>query len=272
MKTYRILIIAVCLMLLMTSCGGNDRSTPVSTDANNSLSTLVTATLTAISSGSTPSETLPEELPASASKASLDDFQNRELVGENDAFSIYLINRSGGSDPTATGEVLVYNKSTDQVIKMNGSFSVVFGGGTIVFDDGKGEYVLLSIGTYSTRNGIVISLVDQKQAVSDFCLSSGQYGAHIFWEDYIFINNCDTFNNRPWGRGEASSIVAINLDTGAETIIAKSDLTHQYSVRIIEGNTFRFNETFVENEADWQLQDKQRTDEKSYDLTLLSSK
>jgi len=267
MKTYRILIIALCLMLLLASCGGNDRSTPVSIDANNNLSTIVSATLTSISSETTPAETLPESAP----KASLDDFQNRELVGENDAYSIYLINRSGGSDPTATGELLVYNKSTDQVIKMNGSFSVVLGGGTLVFDDGKGEYVLLSIGTYSTRNGIVISLVDQKQAVSDFCLSSGQYGAHIFWEDYIFINNCDTFNNRPWGRGEASSIIAINLNTGIETVIAKSDLTHQYSVRMIEGNTLRFNETFVENESDWQLQDKQRTDEKSYDLTLLGS-
>ena len=74
--------------------------------------------------------------------------------------------------------------------------------------------------------------------------------------------------NRPWGAGEASSVTAINLKTGTETVIAKSDLTHQYSVKQIEGNTLQYIETYVENEADWLNQDKQKTAEKTYDLTL----
>ena len=154
---------------------------------------------------------------------------------------------------------------------MNGLFTVIIGGGTIVFDDGKGKYILLSIGTYSSRNGVVLSLDNQKQAVNDFCMSSGQYGNYLFWNDSIIINNCDTFKNRPWGMGEAPSVIAINLITGTETVIAKSDLTHQYAVKQIEGNTLHYIETYVENKADWQNQEKQKTDEKTYDLTLFAN-
>jgi len=80
-------------------------------------------------------------------KIALEDFQNREFVGEDITYSVYQVNRSGGVDAAPTGELLVYNKRTNQVIKMNGLFTVIIGGGTIVYDDGKGEYILLSIGT-----------------------------------------------------------------------------------------------------------------------------
>ena len=277
MKNYKIFVVPWILCLLI-SCGGNDLTTPVSPNTNDHLSTIVAATLTAISSESRTAETTPTQLatttlftPTVASKLSLDDFQNREFVGENDIYSIYLINRTGGTDAAPTGELLVFNKSTNQVIKMSGLFTVIIGGGTIVFDDGNGKYVLLSIGTYTSRNAVVLSLDDQKQAVKDFCMSSGQYDDHLFWNDYVIINNCDTFNNRPWGMGEAPSVTAINLITGTETVIAKSDLTHQYSVKQIEDNTLRYSETYVENEADWQNQDKQITDDKTSELTLLGN-
>ena len=265
--------IIVCLAaIFMSACA------PLATDTSHVLSTMVAATLTAISSGPHPAETTPAQLPAASLSAptftpqlSLDDFQDKELAGENDHYSIYLINRSGGTDAAPTGELLVFNKSTNQVTRMSGSFTVIIGGGTIVYDDGAGKYVLLSIGTYTSRNAVVLSLEAQKQAVNDFCVSSGQYGDQLFWKDYIFINNCDTFPNRPWGMGEAPGITAINLKTGTETVIAKSDLTHQYSVKQIDGNTLQYIETYVENEADWQNLDKQTTDVKTYDLTLLGS-
>ena len=249
MKQQLLFVIAPCLLCLLVSCGLRPaESTPTR---------FPTAAL--ISPTSTPG-------------LSLDHFQNREFVGENDLYSIYLINRNDGTDAAPTGELLVLNKDTNQVTKMNGSFTVIVGGGTIVFDDGKGKYILLSIGSYSSRNGVVLSLDDQKQAVNDLCISTvQQYGAHLFWNDSIIINNCDTFKNRPWGMGEAPSVTAINLKTGTETVIAQSDLTHQYSIKQIEGNTLRYIETFVEDEADWQNQDKQKTADKTYDLTLLGN-
>jgi hypothetical protein len=277
MKKY-IIFIVPWLLCLLISCGGNDLTMPLSPITNDPLSTIVAATLTSISSESRTAEAMPTQLattqmftPTSAPKLSLDDFPNKEFVGENDIYSIYLINRTGGTDAAPAGELLVFNKSTNQVIKMSGLFTVIIGGGTIVFDDGNGKYVLLSIGTYTSRNAVVLSLDDQKQAVNDFCMSSGQYDDHLFWNNYVIINNCDTFPNRPWGMGEAPSVTAINLITGTETVIAKSDLTHQYSVKQVEGNTLRYIETYVENGADWQNQDKQKTDDKTYDLTLLGN-
>ena len=206
MKKY-IIFVVPCLLCLLISCGGNDLTTQVSPNTNNNLSTIVAATLTAISSESPTVETTPTQLPTAAlltptstSKLVLDDFQNREFVGENDIYSIYLINRTGGTDAAPTGGLLVFNKTTNQVIKMSGLFTVIIEGGTIVFDDGKGKYVLLSIGTYTSRDGVVLSLDDQNQAVNRFCMSSGQYYPnedHLFWNDYIIINSCDTFSNRP---------------------------------------------------------------------------
>jgi hypothetical protein len=270
-----------CLLCLLVSCGGNDLTPQVSLNTNDHLSTIVAATLTAISSESRTAETTPTQLPSAALltptstfKLVLDDFQNREFVGENDIYSIYLINRTGGTDAAPTGGLLVFNKTTNQVIKMSGLFTVIIEGGTIVFDDGKGKYVLLSIGTYTSRDGVVLSLDDQNQAVNRFCMSSGQYYPnedHLFWNDYIIINSCDTFSNRPWGMGEAPSVTAINLITETVTVIAKSDLTHQYSVKQIDGNILRYGETYVENGADWQNQNKQITDDKTYDLTLLGN-
>jgi len=253
MKKY-LLFILPCLLCLLVSCGGNGLTTPLSPNTNDHPSTLVAAT------------------PTSAPTLSLDYFQNKVFVGEDDIYSIYLVNRTGGTDAAPTGELLVFNKSTHQLIQMSGSFTVIIGGGTIVFDDGMGKYVLLSIGTYTSRNAVVLSLEHQKQAVNVFCMSSGLYYPnedHLFWNDYIIINNCDTFTNRPWGMGEALSVTAINLITGTETFIARSDLTHQYSVKQIEGHTLQYGETYVENGADWQDPAKQKTDQKAYDLTLL---
>jgi hypothetical protein len=196
---------------------------------------------------------------------SLDDFPNKELMGENDHYSIYMINPSSGKNGE-TGEIIVYDKNASLAVKMNGAFTIF--GSTVVYDDGKGGYVLLSVGTYTDRGAIVLSLAERKQAVDHFCTSPGGI---LFWNDYIIVNNCDLLGNRPWGVGEAPSVIAINLKTGTKTVIAKSDLTHQYDAKKIEGNTLHYIETYVENEADWRNQVKSKTDEKTYDLTLLGS-
>ena len=268
-----------CIMIILIACTGNNLPEPVSTNTHETLAAIVAATLTASSNGSDASEATPTQdppkssnSPTSVSQSSLDDFKDKEFVAENGSYSIFLINRTGGTDAAQTGELLVFNKSTNQTSKMNGQFSVIIDGGTIVFDDGIGKYVLLSIGTYTSRKAVVLSLVDQKQAVNDFCISSGQHEDHLFWNDHVIFNNCDRFTNRPWGAGEAPSVIAINLKTGAMTEIAKSDLTHQFQVARIEGGNLRYIETYVEAEADWKNADKQKTEELSYDLSKLSSR
>jgi hypothetical protein len=201
---------------------------------------------------------------------SLNDFPDKEFVGEDEKFAIYLTNITGGNENVKTGEIIVHDKTANQITKINGLFTVIMEG-TIVYDDGKGEYILLSIGSYTSRNAIVISLTEKKQAVKDFCISSEQYGSHLFWKNFIILNNCDAYSNRPWGAGEAPSVASINLKTGEEVIIAKSDLTHEYHVKVIEGNTLQYIETFVENEADWINPDKHKTEEKTFDLSSLEN-
>jgi len=263
-------------MCLLSSCQGTGAGGLPATDARDPLATIVAATLTAVSYETQVIEATPIQDPpgtpnAPASQLSLDDFKDKQFVAENAGYSVYLINRTSGTDDAPTGELLVVNKSTTQVTKMNGQFTVIIGGGTIVFDDGTGKYILLSIGTYTTRKAIVLSLANQKQAVKDLCISDGQHGDHLFWDDHILINNCDKFKNRPWGAGEAPSVVAISLATGSMTEIAKSDLTHQFEVERIDGNTLWYIETSVENEGDWINAKKLKTEELSYDLSPLSS-
>ena len=268
MKKYLFFVFPL-LVCLLVSCSGNNLTTPPQ-NTGDQLPTLTAAIPTSFPSETTIVQTTPTQSPT-ATQLSLDDFQDKQLAGENDSYAIYLTNRTGGTDDAPTGELLVFNKSSNQVTKMSGSFTVIIGGGTVVFDDGVGKYILLSIGTYTSRNAVVLSLVDQKQAANDFCISSGQYGDHLFWNDYVVFNTCDTFTNRPWGAGEAPGVTAINLKTGTLTVIAKSDLTHQYAVKQVDGNTLQYVETYVEDSADWQDQNKQKTDDKTFALISLGS-
>jgi hypothetical protein len=200
----------------------------------------------------------------------LAEFTDKKFVGEDENYSIYIINNSNENVNIGTSEIIVYDKKSNQIIKMNGLFTVILGGGTIVYDDRKGEYILLSIGSYVLRNAIVLSLMNKKQAVKDFCISSGRTEG-LFWNKYIIINNCDTYPNRPWGSGEAPSVLSINLETGKEVMIEKSDLTHQYDIKLIEKNNLVYIETYVDNEEEWINIDNQKTTEINYNLLLLDN-
>jgi hypothetical protein len=248
MNKYLLAMIFVCPIIALTSCSNREQNTisPISTKL------VYTQSLTPI--------------------ISINDYQNRVLVGENDAYSIYLINRSGGTDAAPTGELLVNKKNNNQVIKMNGQFTVIVSGGTIIFDDGMDKYILLSIGTYTSRKGIVLSIDSENQAGNDICMTSGPNGDHLFWNDTIIFNNCDTFPNRPWGMGEAPSIVGMELITGRESTIVKSDLKHHYQVKQIEGNNLRYFEIFVEHDDEWSNSEKQKSEERLYNLLLLDDK
>ena len=290
MKKSTLLLFSIILLSFLAACSGQSTTLEPLSDEDQ-IATIVAATLSAFpTSTPKPLTVISTDQPVSTPTASpnptqpptstsivtqaptfnLDDFPNKILLGENDNYVVYLINSSSGDPLNATGEIIIYDKSKNLVYKIIGTFK--FFGETIVFNDDKGEYLLLSNGTYTSRGALVISLNDKRQVVNTFCTTaSGKAGDHLFWNDYVIFNNCDHFQNRPWGVGEAPSVTAINLKTGTETVIAKSDLTHQYAVKQIEGNTLHYFETYVANEVDWQNQDKQKINESTYDLTLLGN-
>jgi len=199
----------------------------------------------------------------SASNLKLEDFTNKELLGENNNYSVYLINPKSGDTPERIGELIVYDKKNKTVIKITGTFSIF--GATIVIDDKKGEYVLLSTGTSMSRGIIPLSLSKKTLAVKEFCATSD----FLFYKDYVIYGNCDTFQNRPWEAGQAASLIALNLKTSQENIILKSDLTHQYGSTKISGDTLYYLETSVTKEEDWQNPDNQKTVTKTYNLLSL---
>lgn len=204
------------------------------------------------------------------SNLKLENIENKELLGENSNYSVYLVNPKENKETGAkTGEIIVNDKKSNTVTKITGTFSIF--GATIVIDDGKGGYILLSTGTYISRTVIPISLAKKARVTKEFCALSD----FLFYKDYAIYGNCDRFDNRPWGSGEAPSIVALNLQTGQEKTIAKSDLTHQYGLRNqneptqITGDTLNYVETSVVKSEDWSNPDNQKTALKTYNLLSL---
>ncbi len=267
-------LIFVIVLCILTACASN---TPADSTSRNedTIETIVASTVSAVTTATPLPAVIITTQPTSAPTVSaapiltLDDFTNKVLIGEDDSYAVYLTSPSGEVAPEGPGEIIVYDKNKNLVYQITGSFTLA--PTTIVSNDGKGEYVLLSTGTYILRTAIVLSLSDNKQAVSDFCIQSGQAGSHFFWNDYVIFNNCDTFGNRPWGAGEAPGVTAINLKTGIVTDIAKSDLTHQFEINMITGNDLQYLETSVEKEEDWQAPDKQNRMTQIYNLLSLET-
>jgi hypothetical protein len=261
MNKSTLITLAICLTIVLSACtGGNPSTSSVNQDQ---VATMVASTLSAMPT-SAPTQAPATAVPAQSAK--LEDFPNKALAGENDRYAVYVLN-STGADMEKIGEVIVHDKTTGGVYEIVGTFRLA--GSTLVSNDSQGQYVLLSTGTYTSRTAIVISLSDKKQAVKDFCVSSGASGSHLFWNDYVIYNNCDRFSNRPWGAGEAPSIAAVNLKTGAVTDIAKSDLMRHFQVKAITGNSLEYLEISVAAEADWQNPASQKTVVTTYDPSAL---
>lgn len=209
-----------------------------------------------------PSPT-PKISQAPTTNLKLEDFINKELLGENNNYSIYLINPKEEGTPEKIGELFIYDKKNKAITKIAGTFSIF--GTAIVIDDQIGEYILLSTGTGPSRKIIPLSLERKNLAVKKFCATSN----FLFYKNYLIYGNCDVFQNRPWGAGQAASLIALNLKTDQKKTIKKSDFTHQYGPTKIIGDILHYLETFVEKEKDWQNPENQKTVSKTYSLLSL---
>jgi hypothetical protein len=251
MKGYTPFILIIALFV--TSCG-----------------TVVNSPLeSSVPSNTTETTTISELIVPTTTNLKLEDFTNREFVGEDNNYSVYLINSNNDNENVKTGEIIVYIKSSNQIMQINGSFTVIMEG-TMVYDDGTGEYIFLSIGSSPVRRAIVISLKDRKQAIQELCITSGYTEGLIFWKKNIVINTCDTNRNRPWESNIASSIEFINLENRKITNIAKSDDKKQYQIKAVEGNYLIYIEEFVFAEEDWVNVDMHQVEEKSIDLSIIA--
>lgn len=193
----------------------------------------------------------------------LESVTNKEMLAENQTYIVYLINIDKPGDIERNGEIVVVNKDAGTTTKIEGTFSIF--GSTTLENDPNGKYLLLSNGTYSSRDTIIISLTENKQAVNNFCVSSGG----LFWNDTYVYANCDFFENRPWGVGEAPSIVMVNLLNGRSSTLLKSDELRHFAIDKIENDMLFYTETYVEDGNDWQTQGLEKTQSNTLDLSIM---
>ncbi len=193
----------------------------------------------------------------------MSEYLTKELLGENEDYSVYLLD-SVEALPGRKGKIAVYDKNKKIAINISGLFKIF--GATIVSNDDGGKYVILSNGTYTSRDIVILSLFDKKQAIKNFCAISGNPSI-LFWNDYLLYTNCDEFQNRPWGSGEAPSIATVNLVNGQTKILFKSDLFRDYHTQKIEGNTLFYRETSVVKETDWNSEKTQKNTAKTFTLS-----
>lgn len=264
MKKVYISIILLFFLLLQLACSISGLQ-PNPENNSGQLETYVAGTMAALNQEQ--NSPTAQSVVAEPVSLSLDDFPNRELLGEDDRFMVFLKEKGADDSMEKSGEIFVLQKSNNRLIEVDGSFSLM--GSVQVYSDESAAYLLLSPGTYTLRQAIVINLSEKRQVVDEFCLSAGENGSHLFWKDYLIYNTCDRLDNRPWGAGEASGISAINLKTGVVTEIARSDLTHQYNVESVSADTLKYIETSVSGEEDWQNLANQKANTLSYDLMEL---
>jgi hypothetical protein len=259
-KSILLFLALLSLAVIVAACVTGNPSTGLQNE-DHVVATIVAGTLSA----------MPTETPTAAAlvpSVKLEDFPNKVFIGENDRFSVFMLNSTDPANPEQTGPILIYNKGKKNVYEIVGTFKLLTQ--TLIFNDDLGEYVLLSVGTYTLRTAIVISLSDKRQAVNDFCISDGGKGSYVFWNNFVIYNNCDMFRNRPWAEGEGPSIVAVNLKTGAMADIAKSDALRHFKINGIMGNTLQYEETSVRLEADWSNLNAWIKTDMTYDLSALN--
>jgi hypothetical protein len=189
----------------------------------------------------------------------LGTYSTKELLGENINYSVYLLDVAE-DHPGRKGRITVYDKNKKVAINISGLFNIF--GATIVTNDGEEKYIALSNGTYTSRDIVVLSLLDKKQVINNFCST----GNMIFWKDYIIYGNCDTSENRPWGDGEAPSIEMANLLTGKTEVLFKSSLLQAFSLDKVEENILFYTESFVDQTGDWNIPDAQKSEAKTFKL------
>lgn len=221
----------------------------------------VTLPVTVITPKLTQAPLIATPSPAPEINANLDTYTDKELLGENQTYSVYAINQKQSKPLIDTkGELVVYDKNKKIAIRISGLFYTSLGA-TLVFNDDKEKYILLSNGTGIERDTVAISLSEKKQTINDFC----SMGNILFWEDHIIYRTCGTYVYR---EGEGN-VTIVNLLSGQIKVLLKADNLHDFTPRKIEKNTLFYEESSVKKETDWDIPGVEKTVAKTFILSAL---
>jgi hypothetical protein len=185
-------------------------------------------------------------------------------IGESDQISIYLLEaRSDATSSSQIGKLLVVNKHTSESYNFPGTYSIF--GSTIPYYHEDQGYLLLSNGTYVLRDALPLSLKTQSQLSSNFCHS----GEILFYHQYAIYSNCTTFEEIPWGAGEAPGIMARDLTADTDITLFPSTLLKHYHLTSVEKDTLLVNQILVTHTEHWQDPELYQTTPLTYNLSQL---
>jgi|GEM_PF-5660115 len=161
--------------------------------------------------------------PASPNN-SLDSYKNKELISANEIVSVYMLNPQKSNGDTITeGEILIHNRNTNAVTKIDGVYS--YFGDVRTYSDEQGKYVFLSDGTYIIRGGNLYSVDTKKLVASGF---QHLIGLERFWRNYFIFYKIEPNLNR-YSDLRGVSIAAIDSQSGQIKIIAQADDLNDYA-------------------------------------------
>lgn len=192
--------------------------------------------------GESPSATPPIPSPASGTiqgnvSLTLADFPDRRLVGEDKVVAVYQVNVTVEEDPDdlqagSTGGLIVQNKITGSVTKIQGSFQIL---SPAISSTRDGKYVFLSDGTSPQRAWTYISVEQGKEILEGYCVQKEP----LSWNNYLIYGECipEIIPDTEW---MAVGVSAYNLKTGKNTVLAASNSTYSYSPQKISGHTLYF--------------------------------
>ncbi len=177
------------------------------------------------------------------------NYKEKEKLTKNDDYTVWLIDVDGEEDFLRTGKFLVENNKMDEeenAVLIQGEVEV-FGTANIrnIFEEGR--YLLITAGTYTSQDGYALDL-KKGEIIDEICLDTGKQFYH---KGFIYYTNCDIQSNRPYGSGEAPSVVELNVNTHKSKILYQSDDLQDFEITKIENDTLYVKRTYVKLENDW---------------------
>jgi hypothetical protein len=193
------------------------------------------------------------------------EYSNKVKLVESDNYIVWMVDPVGIIEDEisdASGSLLIEYKSIDaqeNSIKILGSFDVE--GVTEIAKEVADDYLIVTSGFSAIRNGAIIDLQNAKLN-GEVCRTGD-----VFYDgDYIYFDNCDLHDNRPWSAGESASVVRMDLSSGSsEKLFTSDDLKH-FAIEKIEDNKLVVTQISVISEEDWADPDSFIESTVSYDL------
>lgn len=207
-----------------------------------------------------PNLTIPDPI---ITNTELSGLANKTFLGQNDIYSVYIVNSNSKLSPEKGGQLVVLDKKEDKLIKLSGYYAI--SSPVTVLDNGIGNFLSISHGKDFNKKNVVISLSSKRQVFNTFC----SIGNPTFWNSFLLYGNCATFNNRPWVGKYAPSLVALNLKARTFNTFRKSDVTKHFSLKEIVDSTLTYYQTALSTGTDWSKRELIKTTTEHFDLSTL---